>query len=293
MKWILYAMALLALSTTAWGQIPGETFERWDSVETHEAPPGWYGGAFGSGKVESSHTGRYAASVWNWYFYAKGYMITGRQGESYIDLAQAGVPINYKPSKLTGYYRYDLGLNQGRSDSAVIYVMLKRYNAETGEPDTIGFAKKLLGPAAHYTPFTLDIPDRAQGILPDSITIAFVSSENGFCSNDTDGTCCYLSVDDLQLSVPSGVSYDAGALFSRARVYPLPLRTSGRIEWSARPGRSYTLRLYAITGALVRTVEGLTGGSAPIDRDGLPSGEYLFEIRDGDELTGRGSFIAE
>lgn len=292
-KWILSAVAIVAAATAAVAQIPQESFEKWDSVETVELPPGWYGGQFGSGKVESAHSGRYAASVWNWYYYAKGYLITGPRGTWFVDLAAAGVPIDYKPTKLTGYYRYDLGRNQRKNDSAVAYVMLKRYNPETGKRDTIGFAKKLLGPAAAYTPFTVDIRDYAPGILPDSITLAFVSSDSGFCEGESDGNCCYLSIDDIQLSLSSGVSYDARPLFDAARVYPTPLRSSGRIEWSARAGTSYTLRLYSVSGALVRTVDGLTGGSARIDRAGLPSGEYLFEIRHGDGVAGRGRVVVE
>jgi hypothetical protein len=297
MKWILPVVVMLAATTVAWGQVPSEGFEQWDSSSAGEVARGWWGGPFGSSKVDDAHSGRYAASVWNWYFYAMGYIITGPTGAWYNDLVRAGVPISYKPTRLTGYYRYVLGKNGGNSDgndSAVVYVMLKRYNPQTMQPDTIGFVKKLLGPTASYIPFTVDIRDYAPGVDPDSVVICFVSSEKGFCNNESEGTCCYLSIDDIQLSTSSGVAHSAAHLFERASVHPNPMRADARVEWSATPGREYRLIMYDAAGRRARTIEGLTGGSAKLDRSGLSSGEYLFEIRDqGNMVAARGRVMVE
>jgi hypothetical protein len=67
------------------------------------------------------------------------------------------------------------------------------------------------------------------------------------------------------------------------------MRTSARVEWNAEPGRSYAFMLYSLDGRLLRTIGAITGGSVQLDRAGLPSGEYLFEIRDrANAVTARG-----
>jgi hypothetical protein len=294
MKWIIPVVASMMMASVAWGQVPQEDFEKWDSVSNGQVPSGWCCGSFGLGKVADAHTGRFAASVWNWYYYAEGYLMTGRDNASPWSLDMGGVPISYKPARLTGYYRYVLGENGGSKDSAIVFVMLKRYNAGTQGVDTIGFARKLLGPTAAYIPFAVDIRDYAPGIDPDSVVIAFVSSDNGFCAGASIGTCCYLGIDDIQLVTPSGVAYSAAPLFESARVYPNPMRAEARVQWNAVPGREYHLSMYDAAGHPVRTIEGLAGGAAKLDRAGLPSGEYLFEIRDqANAVSARGRVVVE
>jgi hypothetical protein len=280
MKWIIPVLASMMLASAAWAQVPDEGFERWDSIPGGEKPPGWSGGPFGFGKAESPHRGDFAASVWNWYYYAKGYLRSGNVQNSLPGILDiGGVPISYKPVKLSGYYRYVLGENGGKNDSAVLRVMLRRYNAGAGRIDTIGYAAKRLGPAGAYTPFSLDIPDYAPGVDPDSVVIEFMSSDSGFCNVESNGNCCYLSVDDLYLVTASGVPHNAVSFFESVRVQPNPMTVEASIRWDAAPGREYRLLVYDVAGRLVRTAAGLTG-VATLDRAGLPPGEYLIEIRD-------------
>jgi hypothetical protein len=293
MKWILTALTLFAAATASWGQVPSEDFEVWSQSAGAEAPPGWSPSVLGAGKTDSAHGGRYAASLWVWYAEVSGYMVTGGAHVSPYMLEDGGVPIDFKPSALTGYYRFEPGETLRKNDSAVVYVMLKRFNGETGRRDTIGYAMKLLGPSATYIPFTVDIRDYGTDMAPDSIVIALVAADNSLCTS-SNGLCCYFSVDDLRLLAPSGVSYDASALFATdAGIAPNPLGSTGAITWNARPGTAYTLRVFSLSGALVRSVDGLAGGTASIDRAGLPAGEYLFQIHDAaGALAGRGRFIA-
>jgi hypothetical protein len=295
MKSILVALVLMAAATTAWGQIPTEDFEEWDSTAGGlQVPVGWTSQAFGEGRVETAHSGRYAASVWNWYGEVAGYLISGAAGSNPDQLDHAGVPIDYRPSKLTGYYMYVPGETMKGNDSAIVYVLVKHFDSFSGRRDTIGYARKLLGPAATYTPFTVDIRDYPSELSTDSIVIAFVSSNNSICTS-SNSMCCYFSVDDITLTTPSGVSYPASSLFAAsACIAPNPLRSTGEVTWNARPGAIYNLRVYTLAGALVRSFGGLTGGRSTIDRSGLASGEYLFEIRDAaGAISGRGQLIAQ
>jgi hypothetical protein len=299
MKWILSA-ALMLLASTAWAQVPREDFERWDSTGNGGvAPPGWSGTFFGYGKDENAHSGHYGASVWNWYFYATGYLMTGGEQANYNDLISGGVPISFKPVRLSGYYRYELGHNRGHSDSthsdsALVLLMLKRYNTAAGHADTIAYERMRLPAATAYTPFSIDIRDRAPGIDPDSVVIAFVSSDGGFCDSASSGTCLYFTVDDVQLSAASGVPYNVSSLLESARVYPSPVRTVARVTWDALPGREYTLLAYSSAGELVRVMKPVTGGDAPFDRSGLASGVYLLEIRDdAGHSAAHGSVVVE
>lgn len=292
MKWMIPIVVMLALAPAAWGQMFVEDFERWDTVDTRIKPPGWWLQYPYLARTEDAHSGRYAAQIMTWYGSVPGYMGTGEEGSNPWTVSPTAAPISYKPSRLTGYYRYLLGDNYGRNDSAVVTVLLQRYDSATQTSDTIGYAEKRLGPAATYIPFSVEIIDRAPGIDPTSMMITFISSLDAACG--TEGKCCTLSIDDIQLSPTSSVGYGAAPLFENARVYPTPMHASARVEWDAKPGCEYALLLYSMSGELLSTIEPIVGGAATLDRAGLPSGEYLFEIRDrASGVVAQGRMIAE
>lgn len=291
MKRCIAVLMLIGLTQVASAQIMTEGFETWDSVDGRVRPRGWVTDMIGVGKTDTAHTGEYAVSVWNWYSHVAGRMVTSTYPYALFEFERAGVPIGYKPARLTGYYRYELRSNGGKSDSGLINILLKRYNASRGMSDTVGLAEKRLGPAGVYTPFTVEISDLAPGVDPDSIVIVVASSVDAVCE---EATCCYLSLDDLALTTASGVSYDADRLFEAVEVYPNPVRSLARIEWESSSTRPHRLLIYSLDGRLVRSIDGLTGSSATIDRSGLAAGEYLFEVRD--ESGGavrRGRFIVD
>lgn len=281
----LMAMLLTIAACGAGAQTIDEGFEQWKEALGSEAPVGWSGSAAGCGIDSAARSGRFAASVWNWYYYGKGFFVMG-EGLDHpsipYGLDRTGTAIDFKPARITGYYRYRAGdIAEGeQADSAVVLVLLKKYNHETGRPDTVGYATAFLKPVDDYTPFTIDIIDAAPGMMPDSIALALISSNSGFCDVQSAGTCYYFTVDDLRLASPSGVSLSVADLLGQARVVPNPVWTVARITWDGGTFHPRMLRIYDVRGNLMRNVEGITGGGVTFDRSGLAPGSYIFELRE-------------
>lgn len=115
------------------------------------------------------------------------------------------MPCTFRALILDGWYKYELGLNGGASDSAYCDMLLFRYNTVTGLRDTFAYHRKLLEPASQYTYF-YNWVDASDSIgFPDSLVITFASSVSGFCDNLSSGDCLYLTVDDLHLDLPVGL----------------------------------------------------------------------------------------
>ncbi|HVZ37927.1 MAG TPA: hypothetical protein VHI13_01525 [Candidatus Kapabacteria bacterium] len=281
MKRLISFLVLMALAAAAArAQVTNGDFEAWDSTQGHDVPVDWTGTAFGVGKAQSAYSGSSAVSVWNWYYYSKGYVVAGR-GSNAFWYDQGGVAIDYKPLRLHGYYMYVLGSNQGHQDSAIVQVLLKKHNAARQNTyDTVAFGRVLLGPVGTYTPFTVDIGDVAPGVAPDTMVVALISSDKGFCDPASSGNCCYLSVDHLWFETSAGVNVPATRLFNTTVVRPNPVRSGARIEWRSVADTPQRLLLYASNGSLARVMDGITGGGTAFDRGDLPAGAYRFEVRD-------------
>ena len=69
------------------GQIPNAGFENWTFPNTDTVPEGWSTSGFGAGRSSAVQTGNYSAYVWNWYYYARGWIangIAGRDEDQYV-----------------------------------------------------------------------------------------------------------------------------------------------------------------------------------------------------------------
>lgn len=84
-----------------------------------------------------------------------------------------GTPISFKPSELRGYYKSEpsAGANQG-----LARIILSKYNTTTQQKDTVSYTTFNFGFASSYTPFTIPLPDLMPGVVPDTITTIFYSS---------------------------------------------------------------------------------------------------------------------
>lgn len=293
----IFALLILAAATTR-GQQMKEGFEQWEERSGRMQPVGWSLN-LGSGEAESPYRGNRALSVWTWYCSSSGSATLGHvnpeAGGACTDCYDKyGIPISFKPVSISGYYRLVPGVvNDGGQDSAMVLVLLKKYNPSRGTYDTIGTAKHFLKVTEQYSPFTVSIQDHAPGIMPDSIAMVFISSVTGSCDCGTDGNCYFLSVDDMSFDVASGVSHTTRKKVREARVYPNPARGTVRVEWSGRLGRPHRLRVYAISGEVLREMEGITGTEMTLDIKGLPAGEYLFDLADGTTIATQGRFVVE
>lgn len=300
MKTIPLVALLFAIPLASFAQLTNEGFEDWRMENGTERPNGWTGSSFGSGKNSSAHSGRYAVAVWNWYFGALGSVTSGEFDLYNFGFNDAGVPLDVYPAKLTGYYRYELGDNamveETAFDSAAVHVTLLRYNAATGEADTIADVTRLLPPAEDWVAFEVDLPSRMPGVLPDTAVITFYSSNPAnpaFCGSES-GTCCFLSIDDVELVRASGVRHPLKDGISPTRVVPNPVvNGSARLSFNGESGRTYTVKIHDAAGELVLERE-VIGSEVDLTDLDLPTGSYLATVIDDAGVpAAAGRFVVE
>ena len=262
---LLLLLAFGALTCSA--QFPHNGgFEDSVMVSNGYIPSNWSVDGFGFGYSNDAHSGSKAAQIWNWYYYARGWVVNGVSITGYDG---SGMPVTANPSVLNGWYKYEYGENQGAADSAVVEVLVSNANY-----DTLAYSTMRLGPASTYTQFSLPITYLVIGEMADSARIRFQSSVAGFCSNASNGTCLYLTVDDLQMETITGV---AATMDFEPKVSLAPNPSNGELRIVDGGNDIYpcTLEILDLMGRLVFS-ESLQPTNDSAIRTGLPPGNYAW-----------------
>lgn len=231
-------------------------------------PQGWRMGTFGAKLSPDAMSGKFAAAIWNWYYYGKGTLINGSNtsNASY----NAGTPISFRPDKLTGNFKYIAGNNGGASDSAIVHVSLVKFNPATYLRDTLGSGQHKFPLTSTYQPFQVNIT-YSTSTQPDTIVVEFQSSIRGFCDANSDGNCLYLYVDDL--AVVNSVTGIGEPIQLAARgVYPNP--ASDRLHVDGIDNAEEIL-LISSTGQLIRDLKMVDHS---LDISTIPEGLYILRI---------------
>jgi hypothetical protein len=103
----------------------------------------------------------------------------------------------------------------------VVRVALTRFNINTSQRDTVGYGVKKLGPEADYIAFSVTI-NELSSLMPDTVSVKFESSENGFCNPQGNTTCLYFYIDDIELTdIETGIK-ESLSLLPKLKVFPNP-----------------------------------------------------------------------
>lgn len=208
--------------------IKGGCFDQWESVDDGYGnicmePAGDYlrtlnylttlpvsAGGPGPLTADSSrdyYSGRYAALLTTGTFSPMGdpIIIPGIVGTDSLDIPNAtiilGKRYTSKPLKFQGYYKYQpVG-----GDSALILVLLSKYNTGAGHRDTVAFVQQIIRNAVNtYTPIDLSLnyynaetPDSLTLIISSSAAVNFVDLMN--CKGQVGSK---LWIDEIQFVMP-------------------------------------------------------------------------------------------
>lgn len=291
------ALMLIAAVGTAHGQSLNGGFEDWElnSRDGVEIPVGWTNSAYGLvGRLEESHSGNYALKVWNWYCSTLGCFALGTEAPSEDGLRYVGVPLAIRPNRLTGYYRYDI--EQGpfekiENDSAAVCILLKRYDHSRGDIDTLSYSMTLLPSVSEWTEFSITLPERIPGAVPDSIALAFYTGNP--LSSAHNGVCSFLELDDVSLSTVSGVLPLMPARRRSLEVIPNPVVGDASLRFDGAAGTAYLMRIYDAAGRLAMERK-FVGPDPHLTSLGLPAGTYHVSILDdATSQIASGGFVVE
>lgn len=284
----IFTLTLFALPFIAMAQLQNTSFEQWqtDPAAIEEwmqnKPTGWTlrNDFFESEEATfyypadiAAQDGDYALKLGIWYNYVK-------------DEAKQKAPIDYRPSTLTGFYKYtenDLLAqnNEIVKDTARVSVFLTKWNAALSQNDTIGSGKIHLNESLDYSSFTCNINYTSLD-TPDSIIVLLDCSKLKR-DGDTGGLICpnnngsYFTVDNLKLEALTMGSDDFIA-HNNVKLYPNPAVNSVAVT-----NFSGEAAIYDMTGKLVLSKR-ITEGSV-IDLQQLSKGVYAVKLAQGNSVT--------
>lgn len=275
-------------------QIPNAGFENWTSTASYTVPTGWTTSGYGADSTYNAYSGNRALVIWTWYTYAIGYAYNGQDVSSF-DFHKSGSPCTVKATSLNGFYKFDTA-QVATKDSAVIMVLLKKYNTTLHKVDTVGFALHKLPAANNYIPFSVPIADKMPGINPDSIVIVFSSQKRLFDFSSAQNTCrsttndcAYFHIDDISLSTVNSV-IDITDLFT-GNVYPNPAKNTIQFNYmSENVSISEQLKISDQYGKIIY-LKSIQPGSS-INIENFANGVYYYTIQSQKNISlKQGKFI--
>jgi len=193
------------------------------------------------------------------------------------------------PLRFKGYYKYQpVG-----SDSCAIIAYVSKWNSGTHQRDVIAYGKMVQYSAVStYTPFDValtyysaDVPDSLSFLMVASAGINFV---NFMGSQGNDGSTMF--VDEVSLEYPSGIEQSLMPDVS-IKVYPNPANDYVTFELGERVSNGM-IEIFTVEGKLVRTCI-MNDIKSTVRINGLASGTYYFNLREGKHLLNTGSFIVK
>ena len=208
---------------------------------------------------------------------APGVAVTGTINTSTYT-AEGGFAYASRPAMLTGYIKY----SPATGDSALITVLLHKWNTSTGTRDTIGGTVFVTGTmSSSYTQFTAPILYKSNGV-PDTAIIT-LSATKTYTSAPV-GSKLY--VDALDFVAGSGISEQQAAEYN-VKVYPNP--AADKISFQL-PFAGLQLQIFDATGSLVsRQISSTQHTTFDFNSS---NGIYFYQtINKNGSVLGKGKFI--
>ncbi|MFN3683097.1 MAG: PCMD domain-containing protein, partial [Fimbriimonadaceae bacterium] len=263
-------IALLAISSAAFAQIPNNGFEDWSnpSGASYQNPTGWGSSnevgaqlsppfvnvtketadpASGLASIKLETINLFVTNV-------AGVALTGEITYQTTLKFSGGFPYTSRPGSLTGKIKY---LPAAATDSSFIYAVLFKWNSAQNKRDTIAIATLKTGAVNSWTSFgavlNYSLPDN-----PDSALI-LISSSKGFLGS----AGSRLWVDDLAFQYSAGTE----DIHNNITVFPNPAQHM--LYLNAIPGQYRQAAIFNYTGMLImnHTVQGNA-----VDISALPNG---------------------
>ena len=169
---------------------------------------------------------------------------------------------------VSGYYKFS---STSANDSALLFVINKKWNVANSSYDTIGYSRLALAPVSSYTLFDLDIADWDNLNDPDSIVVAFFSSNPDTAFTGTGGV---LLVDDVQIGFTASAESNIG--YHSITVFPNPVNSNLFIQ---SEDKINSISVFNILGMNVFENRNINSTHSQIDVCNLSFGVYILEIK--------------
>ncbi len=264
----IFLITLLALSSTVKAQLVNPGFENWTTVGGTNRLDGWMHMAgmmpntspnfFGTWRADTAAVGAHALRLSRWYNYT-------------CDWIRQIAPVSNRPYGVSGVYKYEqTELYGGNVDSALVEIVLTKWNTSTLQPDTVGVGVKMLLATSTFTPFNCPV-NYTSATVPDTAIISLRPMPWGSPYINMTGWGSYFTVDDISFQERSTAVMHVAT--NTVQVYPNPVANKLYIKTDGKATASIT----DITGkVLINAVVDRTG---TIDVSRLLPGNYVLTIQ--------------
>ena len=187
-----------------------------------------------------------------------------------IDFSRGGTPFPYRPTHLTGMYKFEDSLS-AVDDFGKVIILLKSHNTSTGNMDTVGYAESVndLNPTNEWKPFSIPI-QYSDTTTPDSIVLVFFSAVSGAAP-----TTLWIDSIGFEFSTTSIGEEEENIPL----LYPNPANAWIHIPFKDDRHRSY--RMYDANASEVKS--GVL--TRRLDVSSLPKGMYLLQVSEENEVV--------
>ncbi len=280
MRVLIIIVSIFCLQQSFKAQISNGGMETYTITNNDTLPTGWKADSYFStipGKTNDAHSGSWAFIINTWYYYGVGMLVNGNltAGNLLFDWVKSGAPITTKPTYLNGFYKYTDVVN---GDSALVQVLLKKWNSSSNKIDTIGYGISKLPTTASYTNFSVAINDYSIGVQPDSVVIFFMSFDYlkniagpGFQPPCQNNYCRYLYIDDLTLSTINAIKEN------KDENKILLFYENNELNVINNKSKNIIIEIYSIEGKALMKKE-LSETKNKIDLSDLRKGVYIVKI---------------
>lgn len=212
---------------------------------------------FGTWRVDTAAVGAHALKLSRWYNYT-------------CDWIRQTAPVSTRPYGVSGVYKYEqTELTEGNQDSAMVEMVLTKWNTTTLQPDTVGIGVKMLVAAGSFTPFNCPITYTSADI-PDTAIVSMRPMPWASSHINLTGWGSYFTVDDISFQERSTAVKELTA--GKLQVYPNPVADKLYIS----TGANATAHITDMTGKvlLTKTVD----KNSTIDVSRLLPGNYVLTM---------------
>lgn len=259
-------------------------FEDWDTVGTsYEDPVGWKTSNNLSTAIAGLSVSKDTAAYADSFAVKISSYIGGFVPETYagmitngsIDfdsLGTDGDAINYKPARLSGYYKF----SSVAADSGFVVLYLNRYSQTLNRDELVAGGSMALPPASDWTYFEIDIQNEFQN-SPDPESFVVIATSTRDIGNPEEST---LWLDGLEFS--GILSVADPELVAEVKAYPNP--ASEVLIIDAGVNRFTTLQLFDASGAQLKSVriDDKTTGQYQLNVGSLNEGVYFLHATSND-----------
>jgi hypothetical protein len=275
----LFALVFISIQNNfAQTQIPNAGFENWTD-STHAVSWNSINEVYGNPplaiyiqslkRTTDKYTGNYAAKLQTVYLPLIQTTVPGFANLGNLDMINmeinGGIPINAKPTKFKGWYKY----NSVSGDTMMIAAVLYKFNQTTGVSEEIGYAMLMNNTTvSNYTKFEIDFTYDVN-VTPDTIDVILLSSASESPKNGS-----ALFVDDLELDYTPQSIVNVNSQ-NNVSIFPNP--ANDHFVISNNSNTETKVSVYNMAGQKVINTS-FTGKQYKINTSNLKEGVYFVHI---------------